>query len=110
MSVRSNWLVFLLLVCALLMSASTAAIAADKPVSKDEAGEVLYTIDENGIVSMFENRPGADITLSVRRGTREQMQPQLTEVTPNAIAEGTHPVMKLGCEKSVRAKVHLSAA
>src|SRR2546427_13131321 len=96
MSVRSNWLVFLLLVCALLMSASTVAIAADKQVFKDEAGEVLYTIDENGIVSMFENGPGTDITLSVTRGTREQMQPQITEVTPNAVAAGTHTRLERG--------------
>ena len=47
-------LVLHFLVCALLICASTAAIAGDKQVFKDEAGEVLYTIDENGIVSMFE--------------------------------------------------------
>src|SRR3989442_14924793 len=96
MSIRSNWLVFLLLVCALLMSASTAAIAADKQVFKDEAGEVLYTIDENGIVSMFENGPGTDITLSVTLGTREQMQPQITEVPPNAVAAGSSIRLSLG--------------
>src|SRR2546428_6744418 len=90
MRIRLNWLVFLLYVCAFLLSAPNAVIAADKQVFKDEAGEVLYTIDENGIVSMFENGPGTDITLSVTRGTREQMQPQITEVTPNAVAAGTH--------------------
>src|SRR3989441_11574814 len=107
MSVRSNWLVFLLLVCALLMSASTVAIAADKQVFKDEAGEVLYTIDENGIVSMFENGPGTDITLSVTRGTREQMQPQITEVTPNAVAAGDHTVLAHGVQNLVGAKAKL---
>src|SRR2546430_2883749 len=109
MSVRSNWLVFLLLVWAILMSASTVAIAADKQVFKDEAGEVLYTIDENGIVSMFENGPGTDITLSVTRGTREQMQPQITEVTPTAVAAGTFTVLKLVGEKLVGGKGKLSA-
>ena len=37
----------------------------------DEAGQLLYSIDDNGIVSMFENSPGTDVTLSVTRGTRE---------------------------------------
>src|SRR2546427_872125 len=109
MSIRSNWLVFLLFVCALLISESPSAIAADKQVFKDEAGEVLYTIDENGIVSMFENGPGTDITLSVTRGTREQMQPQITEVTPNAVAAGAYTVLKLEGKNLVGAKVKLSA-
>src|SRR5206468_5446197 len=100
---------FLLLVCALLMSASTVAIAADKQVFKDEAGEVLYTIDENGIVSMFENGPGTDITLSVTRGTREQMQPQITEVTPNAVAAGAYTVFKQEGKNLAGAKVKLRA-
>src|SRR3989454_10083626 len=108
MSVRSNWLVFLLLVCALLMSASTVAIAADKQVFKDEAGEVLYTIDENGIVSMFENGPGTDITLSVTRGTREQMQPRIIEVTPNTVAAGTYTVLKLEGKNLAGAKVKVN--
>src|SRR5207245_6798749 len=105
----SNWLLFLLLVSALLMSASTVAVAADKQVFKDEAGEVLYTIDENGIVSMFENGPGTDITLSVTRGTREQMQPQITEVTPNAVAAGTYTVLKPEGKHLVGATATLSA-
>ena len=46
----------------------------------DEAGVVIYTIDDDGIVSMFESRPGTDITISVTRGTREKMQPRITEV------------------------------
>lgn len=108
MSSRSNWLGFLLFVCALLISASTAAIAADKQVFKDEAGEVLYTVDENGLVSMFENSPGTDITLSVTRGTREQMQPQVTEVTPNTVAAGSYTVLKLEGKNLVGAKVKLS--
>src|SRR3989449_2649324 len=109
MSIRLNWLVFLLFVCALLISAPNAAIAADKQVFKDEAGEVLYTIDENGIVSMFENSPGTDITLSVTRGTREQMQPQITEVTPNAVAAGTYTLLKLGGKNPGGGEVKLSA-
>jgi len=109
MCIRLNLLVFLLFVCARLISVPTEAIAADKQVFKDEAGEVLYTIDENGIVSMFENSPGTDVTLSVTRGTREQMQPQITEVTPNAVAAGTYTVLKLEGKNLVGAKVKLSA-
>jgi len=109
MRIRLNWLAFLLLVCALLLSAPNGAIAAEKQVFKDEAGEVLYTIDENGIVSMFENGPGTDITLSVTRGTREQMQPRITEVTPNAVAAGTYTVLKLEGKNLVGARVKLSA-
>src|SRR5437870_11425833 len=108
MRIRLNWLVFLLLVCTFLLSAPTAAIAADKQVFKDEAGEVLYTIDENGIVSMFENSPGTDVTLSVTRGTRDQMQPQITEITPNTVAAGTYTVLKLEGKNLVGAKVKLS--
>jgi hypothetical protein len=109
MGIRVKFSVFLLFVCTLLISASTAAVAADKQVFKDEAGEVLYTIDENGIVSMFENSPGTDVTLSVTRGTHEQMQPQITEVTPNAVAAGTYTVLKLEGKNLVGAKVKLSA-
>src|SRR2546426_11783654 len=109
MRIRLNWLIFLLFVCALLISAPNAAIAADKQVFKDEAGEVLYTIDDDGIVSMFENSPGTDITLSVTRGTREQMQPQITEVTPNTVAAGTYTVLKLEGDRLVGGKGKLSA-
>src|SRR3989442_12088026 len=110
MNLRSDWVGFLVLVCAILMSASTVAIAADKQVFKDEAGEVLYTIDENGIVSMFENGPGTDITLSVTRGTREQMQPQITEVTPNAVAAGASTLPKVEGQKLVGGEGRGSAA
>src|SRR2546428_11014919 len=74
----------------------------------DEAGQLLYTIDDSGIVSMFENSPGTDITLSVTRGTREQMQPQITEVTPNTVAAGTYTVLKLEGKNLVGARVKLN--
>ncbi|HZC67256.1 MAG TPA: hypothetical protein VE201_01435, partial [Nitrospirales bacterium] len=102
---RLKWWAFFLV--AVFLTASPAP-AADKQVFKDEAGEVLYTIDENGIVSMFENSPGTDVTLSVTRGTREQMQPQITEITPNTVAAGTYTVLKLEGKNLVGAKVKLS--
>jgi hypothetical protein len=74
----------------------------------DEAGELLYTIDDQGMVSMFENSPGTDVTLSVTRGTREQMQPQVTEVVPEAVPAGSFTVLKLKGRNLVGAKVKLS--
>src|SRR2546422_2444159 len=74
----------------------------------DEAGQLLYTIDDNGIVSMFENSPGTDVTLSVTRGTREQMQPQVTEVIPEAVPAGSFTILKLRGRNLVGAKVKLS--
>src|SRR2546428_13563128 len=65
----------------------------------DEAGQLLYSIDDNGIVSMFENSPGTDVTLSVTRGTRDQMQPQVTEVIPEAVPAGSFNVLKLRGKK-----------
>jgi hypothetical protein len=74
----------------------------------DEAGQLLYSIDDNGIVSMFENSPGTDVTLSVTRGTREQMQPQVTEVTPETVPAGSFTVLKLRGKNLVGATVKLS--
>src|SRR6266496_2068707 len=82
--------------------------ALAKEVFKDEAGEVLYTVDDDGLVSMFENSPGTDVTLSVVRGTREQMQPQITEVSPDSIPAGSYNILKLTGKNLVGAKVKLS--
>ncbi|HZC68694.1 MAG TPA: hypothetical protein VE201_08765 [Nitrospirales bacterium] len=96
---------------ALLVSAlvglSVPALA-DVQRFTDEAGELLYTIDADGIVSMFENSPGTDVTLSVTRGTREQMQPQVTEVIPETVPAGSFTVLKLRGKNLVGAKVKLS--
>ncbi len=74
----------------------------------DEAGELLYTIDDQGMVSMFENSPGTDVTLSVTRGTREQMQPQVSEVLPETVPAGSFTVLKLKGKNLVGATVKLS--
>ncbi len=74
----------------------------------DEAGQLLYSIDDQGIVSMFENSPGTDVTLSVTRGTREQMQPQVTEVIPEVVPAGSFTVLKLRGKNLVGATVKLS--
>ena len=74
----------------------------------DEAGQLLYSIDDNGIVSMFENSPGTDVTLSVTRGTREQMQPVVNEIIPEALPAGSFTVLKLRGKNLVGATVKLS--
>ena len=84
-----------------------------RPVSasetfKDEAGRIIYIIDENGAVSMFENSPGIDITLSVTRGTREQMQPQITELAPESVTAGTNTMLRLKGKNLVGATVKFS--
>src|SRR5438128_10874202 len=65
----------------------------------DEAGVVIYTIDDDGIVSMFESRPGTDITLSVTTGTREKMQPRIIEVGPDTSPCGTSTVRRVRWEE-----------
>lgn len=82
--------------------------ALAKEAFKDEAGEVLYTVDDDGLVSMFENSPGTDVTLTVTRGTKEQMQPQITEISPDSIPAGSYTVLKLMGKNLVGAKVKLS--
>lgn len=79
-----------------------------KETFKDESGEVLYTIDDDGIVSMFETSQGTDVTLSMTRGTREQMQPQITEVTPASIPAGAYNIIKLTGKNLVGARVKLN--
>jgi len=70
-----------------LTIASSIAPAAAKEIIKDEAGRVIYIIDDDGMVSMFENS-STDITLSVKRGMREKMYPTLDEVTPARVPAG----------------------
>ncbi|TLY18086.1 MAG: hypothetical protein E6K67_07715 [Nitrospirae bacterium] len=82
-------------------------LAEAKETFKDEAGRVIYTIDDEGMVSMFESSP-TDITLSVTRGTREQMQPSLTEIIPNRVPAGNSATLKLRGKNLVGAKVKLS--
>jgi len=72
---------------ALVGTGIVAPPAWAKESYKDEAGRIIYTIDDNGIVSMFENSP-TDLTISVTRGTREEMQPQVAEINPD---EGEEP-------------------
>jgi hypothetical protein len=96
----------------LILTGLAAAYVAGAAIQifKDEAGRVIYTIDDEGVVSMFENSPGIDITLSVTRGTREQMQPQVTNVTPASVAAGSSVILKLSGKNLVGATVKFDPA
>ncbi len=79
-----------LVVCLVLTGwiGAPGARAAEKPEDfYDELGRLLYSIDAQGVVSMFET-DALDNTLSVTRGTRENMQPRITEVMPPSIEIG----------------------
>src|SRR5437879_11551271 len=99
------------LAAVLMMSACVALPSpADAAVQRftDEAGVVIYTIDDDGVVSMFESRPGTDITRSVSRGTREPMQHQITEITPQEVAAGTSTTLKIQGKNLIGATVKFS--
>jgi len=85
-----------ILIVAMVMCLGTMTEAGGPPAGSstdtpqdfyDESGQLLYSIDAQGIVSMFETS-ALDTTLSVTRGTRETMKPRITEVSPPAIQTG----------------------
>jgi hypothetical protein len=77
-----------------------------KEIFKDEAGRVIYTIDDDGMVSMFENS-STDMTLSVKRGMREKMYPTLEDISPSRVPGGTFSTLKLRGQNLVGAKISL---
>jgi hypothetical protein len=91
---------------ALLVGLGIPSVSA-KETFKDEAGRVIYTIDDDGIVSMFENSP-TDLTVSVTRGTREQMRPQITEIAPDSVPAGAPAILRLKGKNLIGATVKLS--
>jgi hypothetical protein len=103
MSARS--LNFASLIALLTVLVWSGSVVAAIQTFKDEAGRLIYTIDDEGIVSMFESSPGIDVTLSVTRGTREQMQPKVTEVNPSSIAAGSSVLLKVKGKNLVGAAV-----
>ncbi len=93
------------LLTALLLAAASPSSA--KESFKDDAGRLIYTIDDDGIVSMFENSP-TDLTLSVTRGTRAEMKPQITEINPEAVPAGAPTVLRLKGRNLIGATVKMS--
>jgi hypothetical protein len=82
------------LILLVALASSVGSIQAAQ-IIKDEAGRTIYTIDDDGNVTMFENSPGIDITLSTTRGTKEEMQPKITEVTPESIPAGSSVMLRV---------------
>src|SRR5438128_867377 len=72
---------------------------------KDETGRTIYTIDDDGNVTMFENSPGIDITLSVTRGSKEEMQPKIMEIAPDSIHAGSSVILRVKGKNFVGATV-----
>lgn len=101
-------LFFSLSVLTLLSMASFSQVTAGQTI-KDDAGRIIYTIDDDGTVAMFENSP-MDLTISVTRGSREQMQPKITEVVPDSIQTGGSTVLRLKGKNLVGSQVKVSAA
>jgi hypothetical protein len=100
------WYVWFIMIV-LLQGAGVLPVFA-KDTFKDEAGRVIYIIDDDGVVSMFENSP-TDLTMSVSRGTRAEMQPQVTEVIPDSVTAGTNAVLRVNGKNLIGAVVKVSA-
>jgi hypothetical protein len=107
LSVNAGWLAGAAFSGSLLLSPPSVFA---KQVFTDDVGEVLYTIDDDGMVSMFESSPGTDVTLSVTRGTREQMRPQVTDIMPKTVPAGTFTVLKIVGRNLVGAKAKTNVA
>ncbi|TAL09541.1 MAG: hypothetical protein EPO02_09855, partial [Nitrospirae bacterium] len=89
----------------LVFGAAGVPSVAAKELFKDEAGRLIYAIDDDGVVSMFESSPGIDVTLSVTRGTRAEMQPKVAEVSPDTVSAGTSHLLKIKGKNLVGATV-----
>ena len=76
-------------------------------VFKDEAGRIIYEIDDSGMVTMYEKSP-RDQTISVKEGTREEMQPKVTDLSPSQVAAGSFTILKLEGKNLGGAKVKFS--
>jgi hypothetical protein len=95
-----------ILILVIALTASAALVQAAQQSFRDDAGRVIYTVDDDGTVSMFENSP-TDLTMSVTRGSREQMQPHITEVSPQSVPAGSSSVIRLQGRNLVGAGVRV---
>ncbi len=100
---RIMWIAPCLWLLAGLTVPSVVAAAEKAEDFYDEVGRLLYSIDAQGVVSMFET-DALDNTLSVTRGTRDSMQPRIIEVTPPSIETGKITVVTLKGRNLVGAK------
>jgi hypothetical protein len=97
------------LILLVALTASVGPVQASQQTFKDEGGRVIYTIDEDGTVTMYEKSPG-DQTISVSTGTREQMQPQVTEISPEKVTSGSFVILKITGKNLVGAKASFSTS
>jgi hypothetical protein len=90
------------------MAVSDATVFGAQESFRDELGRVIYTSDDDGTVTMYEKGP-ADQTISMTTGTREEMQPQVTGVSPDTVMPGAFTILKVSGKNLVGAKVKFSA-
>ena len=102
-----HWLRAAVLVSCCLPAVSSP-VAEAREIFKDEAGRVQYIIDDDGMVSMYENS-ATDITLSVKRAPREAMYPHVDEVVPGTVTAGDSITLTLRGENLVGARITLGA-
>jgi len=94
----------LILLVALAVGVQSLPAQAETRIFKDEAGRIIYTMEEDGTATMYEKSP-ADQTISVKQGTREEMQPRVSEARPGTIRAGSETVVRLEGSNLVGAKV-----
>jgi YD repeat-containing protein len=83
---------------------SSASAALEPKDYYDDVGRLLYSIDAEGTVSMFET-DALDNTVSVTRGDHETMKPRVTEVVPPTIETGKTSVLVFKGSNLIGAKL-----
>jgi hypothetical protein len=86
---------------------SEVSVFGAQQAFRDELGRLIYTLDDDGAVTMYEKGP-TDQTISMSTGTREQMQPQVTGVSPDKVTSGTFTILKISGKNLVGAKAKFS--
>ncbi len=83
---------------------SSASAALEPKDYYDDVGRLLYSIDAEGTVAMFET-DALDNTVSVTRGDQETMKPRVTEVVPPSIETGKTTVVVFKGSNLIGAKL-----
>lgn len=104
---HSGWVFWVAIPLALAFVGGGGAAVAAKETFKDEAGRVIYEIDDDGAVTMYEKSP-SDQIISIATGTREQMRPLVDEVTPDRITAGAFTILRFTGRNLVGAKAKFS--
>ena len=86
---------------------SEVSVFGAQQAFRDDAGRLIYTLDDDGTVTMYEKSPG-DQTISMSTGTREEMQPQATGISPDKVTSGTFTILKVSGKNLVGAKAKFS--